>query len=88
VTREVLPKFPYPNGELFGRLFCAPGSEVPVGDPWEVVLPTTLVKLRSDGKLPEWMKVPDPNDPNGVRMIWVPAIRDAKGKLSPDPNPQ
>ena len=30
----------------------APGSEVAQGDPWEVTLPTTLVKLRSDDKLP------------------------------------
>jgi hypothetical protein len=32
----------------------APGAEKPQGDPWEVTLPTTLVKLRSDDKLPSW----------------------------------
>jgi hypothetical protein len=32
----------------------APGSETPQGDPWEVTLPTTLVKLRADDKLPSW----------------------------------
>ena len=28
--------------------------EVPVGDPWEYVLPTTLMKLRDGDDLPEW----------------------------------
>jgi len=32
----------------------APGAEVAQGDPWEVTLPTTLVKLRGDDKLPAW----------------------------------
>lgn len=31
--------------------------EVPVGDPWEYVLPTTLMKLRDDDSLPEWSRV-------------------------------
>lgn len=35
----------------------APGSEVPVGDPWLVRLPTTLAKLRPDDVLPKWQKV-------------------------------
>jgi hypothetical protein len=35
----------------------APGSEVPYGDPWPVRLPTTLVRLRPDDKLPTWAKV-------------------------------
>lgn len=35
----------------------APGSEVPVGKPWTFRLPTTLVKLRPDDKLPKWKKV-------------------------------
>ncbi len=30
---------------------------VPVGEPWEVRLPTTLVLLRKDDKLPEWGEV-------------------------------
>lgn len=41
--------------EKLGR----PGNEVPVGEPWEVRVPTTLVKLRSDDKLPQWQKQPD-----------------------------
>ncbi|OAQ59071.1 hypothetical protein VFPPC_12277 [Pochonia chlamydosporia 170] len=41
-----------------------PGTEVPVGDPWEVRVPTTLVKLRPDDKLPAWHK-----EPSGA---WVP----------------
>jgi hypothetical protein len=32
----------------------APGTEKPQGDPWEVTLPTTLVKLRKDDQLPQW----------------------------------
>jgi hypothetical protein len=35
----------------------APGDEVPVGDPWEVHLPTTLVRLRPNDDLPIWAKV-------------------------------
>lgn len=37
----------------------APGDEVPFGDPWEVRVPTSLVILREDSKLPEWEKVGD-----------------------------
>jgi hypothetical protein len=36
-----------------------PGQEVAVGDPWNVHLPTTLVKLRPDDKLPKWKQVGD-----------------------------
>jgi hypothetical protein len=35
------------------------GDEVPVGEPWEVRVPTTLVKLRADDTLPVWQKQPD-----------------------------
>ena len=35
----------------------APGSEQPVGDPWEVRLPTTLVRIRPHDDLPTWQKV-------------------------------
>jgi hypothetical protein len=31
-----------------------PGDEFPEGDPWLVRIPTTLVHLRADDKLPEW----------------------------------
>jgi hypothetical protein len=37
---------------------AVPGTEVPYGDPWEVRLPTTLVALRDDGKLPRWKEDP------------------------------
>ncbi len=37
---------------------AVPGSETPYGDPWEVRLPTTLVTLRTDGKLPSWKEEP------------------------------
>ncbi len=32
------------------------GDEIPHGDPWEVRIPTNLVKLRSDDSLPKWQK--------------------------------
>lgn len=41
--------------ERLGR----PGDEIPVGLPWEVRVPTTLVKLRPDDALPSWVKQPD-----------------------------
>lgn len=41
--------------ELKGQL-GAPGDEKPVGEPWTVVIPTNLVRLRPDGSLPEWTK--------------------------------
>ncbi|WP_437676866.1 hypothetical protein [Sorangium sp. So ce131] len=34
----------------------APGTEVAQGDPWDVRLPTTLIKLREQSSLPEWQK--------------------------------
>ena len=34
----------------------APGDEIPEGEPWDVKLPTTLVKLRDDSSLPVWRK--------------------------------
>ena len=33
-----------------------PGLEIAQGDPWEVRLPTTLVRLRPDSNLPSWKK--------------------------------
>jgi hypothetical protein len=37
----------------------AAGTEVVQGDPWEVVLPTTLVALRQSPSLPSWTRQPD-----------------------------
>ncbi|MGC3940616.1 hypothetical protein ACOTTU_22680 [Roseobacter sp. EG26] len=43
-----------------GPLATPEGSgEIPVGDPWEIRVPTTLVKLRQDNALPEWVKDED-----------------------------
>lgn len=41
--------------ERLGR----PGGEIPVGEPWEVRVPTTLVRLRADDALPTWTKQAD-----------------------------
>lgn len=43
----------------------APEGEVPQGDPWDVRVPTQLIKLRTVDTLPEWKK-----DSNGT---WVSA---------------
>jgi hypothetical protein len=32
-------------------------TEIPIGDPWEYQLPTTLMKLRKDDGLPEWHRI-------------------------------
>jgi hypothetical protein len=34
----------------------APGDEAPVGEPWDIVVPTQLVVLRRDNRLPKWRK--------------------------------
>lgn len=44
--------------ELAERLGKKEG-ETPQGEVWDVVLPTTLVKLRGDDKLPTWHKEGD-----------------------------
>ena len=31
-----------------------PGLEIKQGDPWDVIVPTSLVKLRQNDKLPTW----------------------------------
>jgi hypothetical protein len=36
-----------------------PGDEIPQGDPWLVRIPTTLVHLRADDKLPKWRQNSD-----------------------------
>jgi hypothetical protein len=56
----------------------APGTEKPAGDPWEVTLPTTLVRLRDDDSLPIWKKFPV----NG-HDTWVPG-RTEQDKWIPD----
>jgi hypothetical protein len=33
-----------------------PGDEIPQGDPWKVRIPTNLVHLRPDDKLPKWQQ--------------------------------
>lgn len=33
-----------------------PGKETPFGEPWPVVVPTRLIKLRRDDSLPQWSK--------------------------------
>ena len=46
------------------RSSAGPATRSPVGEPWEVRVATTLVKLRADDKLPSWTKQPD--------GTWVP----------------
>jgi hypothetical protein len=56
----------------------APGTETPQGDPWEVLLPTTLIKLRDDDTLPIWNKYEVAG-----REVWV-GGRVVDGKWVPD----
>jgi hypothetical protein len=39
----------------------APGEEEPVGDPWDIRIPTQLVHLRKDNLLPQWTQDEDGN---------------------------
>ncbi len=43
-----------PIAEEISERLDRPGDEVPVGDPWLVRIPTNLVQLRNDDKLPSW----------------------------------
>jgi hypothetical protein len=56
----------------------APGDETPQGNPWEVSLPTTLIRLRNDDTLPIWAKYQV-----AARDVWVPG-RTANEKWVPD----
>ncbi len=48
-----------PIAEEIAEKLGRPGNEVPVGEPWAVRVPTTLVRLRPDDQLPVWQKQPD-----------------------------
>jgi hypothetical protein len=54
------------------------GAEVAQGEPWEVTLPTTLVRLRADDTLPEWRKFAYKGSD-----VWVPG-RTVEGEWMPD----
>lgn len=45
-----------PITEEIKEIEGAPGDETPQGPPWEVRIPTSLIKLRSDGLLPGWKR--------------------------------
>jgi hypothetical protein len=68
----------------------APGSETPQGAPWEVSLPTSLIRLRNDDTLPIWKKFEVVGHDTWVpgRMIkdaWAPDYGklDSSGNWSP-----
>jgi hypothetical protein len=48
-----------PIAEEIAERLDRPGDEVPVGEPWEVKIPTNLVRLRDDGSLPSWRQNAD-----------------------------
>jgi len=54
-----------PIADEFAERLDRPDDEIPEGDPWLVRIPTTLVHLRPDDKLPKWQQ-----DENGN---WVEA---------------
>jgi hypothetical protein len=62
-----------PITEEMKELSGAPGDEKPVGDPWEIRLPTALIQLRDDGKLPMWKWDP-------------PSAKPAPGTYPPSPS--
>ncbi|MCP5074196.1 MAG: hypothetical protein GY947_13020 [Rhodobacteraceae bacterium] len=47
-----------PIAEEIAERLDRPGDEFPQGDPWTVRVPTTLVHLRADDKLPAWKQEP------------------------------
>ncbi|WP_226663238.1 hypothetical protein [Microbulbifer aggregans] len=47
-----------PIAEEIAERLDRPGEEVPQGDPWTIRIPTTLVHLRADDKLPVWTQDP------------------------------
>ncbi len=56
----------------------ANGAETPEGEPWEISLPTSLIKLRDDQTLPMWERFTV-----GGHDVWVPG-RIVNGKWQPD----
>lgn len=52
----------------------APGNEQPAGDPWEIHLPTTLIKLRKelDGTTPTWSRAVGASDAPVTPWTWTP----------------
>ena len=52
ITSKLYLKIADELAEQLGR----PAREVPQGDPWPVTVPTALVHLRSDDKLPKWQQ--------------------------------
>jgi hypothetical protein len=44
-----------PLADEMSQRLDRPGDEVPVGDPWIVKIPTTLIRLRPDESLPKWV---------------------------------
>ncbi|WP_300450469.1 hypothetical protein [Accumulibacter sp.] len=56
---EIAERRPDPVDAGVAPLGGMPSVEIPVGDPWEVTLPTTLVRLRPDNTLPQWQQEAD-----------------------------
>ena len=48
----------------------ASGKELPFGDPWEIRIPTTLIKLRKDDLRPEWKRKTGPTDEPAGPWDW------------------
>jgi hypothetical protein len=48
-----------PIGDEMAERLGRPGNEVAAGDPWDVRVPTDLIKLREESSLPTWTKQPD-----------------------------
>lgn len=55
----VTDKLYLPIGDEMAERLGRPGDEVATGDPWDVRVPTDLIRLREDDSLPAWTKQPD-----------------------------
>lgn len=62
---SVSSPFYLPISEEIREQTGAPGNEVPYGDSWEINLPTSLIRLRSDDKLPTW------SWPDKTKWVWT-----------------
>jgi hypothetical protein len=61
-----------PIAQEIAELTGAPAGEQPYGDPWDVVLPTTLIRLRANNAtLPVWTR------PNPTQWVWQDDSRSA-----------
>jgi hypothetical protein len=60
-------------------------SEDPIGQPWEIKIPTTLIKLRPDDKVPSWTRIGPDQKPDDKNFPTDPPIGPWTWSEDPDP---